>query len=105
MATRSELEDRLLEPVLAHGLPRPLVNARLGGLPRRVEVDFLFADVGLVVEADGARYHESRVARDADIARQAMLGAAGYRVMRVNWNQVTRQREETIRRLRQALSS
>lgn len=103
VATRSELEDRLLDLVLASGLPRPLVNAGLEGLPRRVEVDFLFAEAGLVVEADGARYHENRVARDADVARQAMLEAAGYRVLRVNWKQVTRQQDETVRRLRRAL--
>ena len=79
----------MLDLLLADGLPRPRVNARLVGLPRCVEVDFPFAEAGLVVEADGARYHENRLARDADVARQAMLEAARYRVLRVNWDQVT----------------
>jgi len=102
VATRSELEDRMLHLIRTHGLPEPLVNARLAGLPRRVEVDFLFADAGLVVETDGARYHDNALARE--IERQAMLEAAGYRVLRVNWRQVTRDTDETVRRIRRALA-
>jgi len=101
--TRSELEDRVLDLLLAHGLPRPAVNVVLPGLARRVEVDFLFEDARLVVEADGARFHDNRLARDADAARQAMLEAAGFRVVRVNWTQVTKHPGQTVRRLRQAV--
>jgi hypothetical protein len=104
VGTRSELEDRLLDLLVASGLPRPLVNARLDGLPRPVEADFLFVDAAVIVEADGARYHDNRITRDADVARQAMLEAAGYRVLRVNWKQVTTQPDETARRLRRALT-
>ncbi|HUB77054.1 MAG TPA: DUF559 domain-containing protein [Solirubrobacteraceae bacterium] len=104
-ATRSELEDRFLELLRAHGLPRPGVNVRLGGLPRPVEADFLFADARLVVETDGARFHDNRIAREADAMRQAMLEAAGYRVLRVTWRQVTREPQQTARRVRAALGS
>jgi len=79
------------------------VNVRLSRLPRPVEVDFLFAEARLVVETDGARYHDNRIAREADATRQAMLEAAGYRVLRVSWRQVTREPEQTSRRLRAAL--
>ena len=92
-ATRSELEDRFLELLRAHGLPRP------------VEADFLFADARLVVETDGARFHDNRIAREADAMRQAMLEAAGYRVLRVTWRQVTREPQQTARRVRAALGS
>jgi len=101
--TRSELEDRLLELLLAHGLPAPEVNVRLAGLAEAVEVDLLFGAARLVVEADGARFHDSPVARRSDAERQAMLEAAGYRVLRVSWAQVTRRPDETVRRLRRAL--
>ena len=101
--TRSELEDRLLALPLARGLPAPRVNVRLGGLPEAVEVDLLFPQARLVVEADGARYHDNPVARRSDAARQAMLEEAGYRVLRVSWSQVTRRPDETVRRLRRAL--
>ena len=103
LATRSELEDRFLDFLRAHGLPRPAVNAPLTGLARPAVADFLFAAAGLVVETDGARYHGHRLARQSDAARQAMLEAAGYRVLRLTWAQVTRRGDETVRRLRNAL--
>ncbi len=102
--TRSVLEDRVLEMLRAHGLPPPAVNVVLGGLPRRVEVDFFYADASLILEADGARYHANRFARDADAARQAMLEAAGYRVLRLNWAQVTLDPDPTASRVRRALA-
>jgi len=101
--TRSELEDRFLDLVRAHGLPRPQVNVPLENLPEPVEVDFLFPDRALVVETDGARFHDNPVARARDARRQAMLEAAGYRVVRVTWRQLTERRAETARRLRHAL--
>jgi predicted transcriptional regulator of viral defense system len=103
--TRSELEDRTLDLLRVHNFPRPAVNATLAGLARRVEVDFLFAEHGLIVEADGARYHDNRIARQDDTARQAMLEAAGYRVVRVTWAQVTRDTAQTVRRLRRAFGA
>jgi predicted transcriptional regulator of viral defense system len=101
--TRSELEDRVLELLRSHGFPPPIVNGRLTGLPRAVEVDFLFPDSRIVLEADGARYHDNRVARQADFDRQAMLEAAGYRVVRVSWQQVTQEPRQTVLRLRRAM--
>ncbi len=99
--TRSELEDRLLEVLLTHGLPRPAVNTRIEGL----EVDFLYADERLVIEADGRRYHGHRLARESDAARQATLEAAGHRVLRVDWTSVTERAERTASRVRRALAT
>jgi len=102
--TRSELEDRLLELLRAHDL-RPAVNVAIEGLARPVEVDFLFADQRLVVEADGARFHDNALARESDADRQAMLEAAGYRVLRVTWRQATRDARATVERVRRALEA
>ena len=101
--TRSELEDRLLALVRTHRLGDPRVNARLGVPGRTFEVDLLYPHERLIVEADGARYHSGRVARRSDAERQARLEAAGYRVVRVTWDEVTRRPEETVARLRVAL--
>jgi very-short-patch-repair endonuclease len=101
--TRSELEDRMLELLLRNGFPRPLVNARPEGVARAVEVDFLFEDLRLVLETDGDRYHGTRLAREADAARQADLEAAGYRVVRFTWRQVTEHEAQTVKRLRAAI--
>ena len=84
--TRSELEDRVLQLMHDQGLPHPAVNATIAGLAREVEADFLFAQHNLIVEADGARYHDSPAARRDDAERQAMLEAAGFRVLRVTWD-------------------
>jgi hypothetical protein len=102
--TRSELEDRTLDLLLRHDFPRPLINVAPPGLDRKLEVDFLFPDLRLVVEADGDRYHGTRLAREADAQRQADLEAAGYRVVRLNWRQVTREEGQTVRRLRRIVA-
>ncbi|MGZ5386585.1 MAG: endonuclease domain-containing protein [Solirubrobacterales bacterium] len=60
-------------------LPRPEVNARLGPY----EVDFLWREHRLVVEADSWRHHSDRAAFEADRIRDTRLQAAGYRVLRL----------------------
>lgn len=100
--TRSELEDVTLELLRGHGFPEPEVNVRLHNLPVPVEVDFLFSELALVVEVDGARYHETEVARQADARKHAMLEAAGLRVIRLTWSQVTKDTAQTVLRLRRA---
>jgi very-short-patch-repair endonuclease len=63
------------------------VNARVAGL----EVDFLFAAEGLVVETDGYRHHRTREAFERDRARDARLTVAGYRVVRFTYRQLVRE--------------
>ena len=76
--TRSELERKLCAALRAAGLPRPLVNRRLG--PYRP--DFLWPAHRLVVETDGWAGHGHRVAFEDDRKRDAWLQAAGYKVLR-----------------------
>ena len=97
--TRSELEDRALDLFWHHGLPRPRTNVHIRG----IEVDFLFAEASLVVEVDGDRYHGTAFARRNDADKQARLEAAGYRVIRLTWHQVTEREAETVTRLKRAL--
>jgi len=47
--TRSELERRFLGLCRRYGVPKPEVNVKVGPY----EVDFLWADVGLIAETDG----------------------------------------------------
>jgi hypothetical protein len=82
--TLSDLEDRFLALCDAHALPRPAVNAR----PLGFRVDFLWPDRRLVVEADGWRYHRTRAAFEADRARDQVLSAAGYVVLRFTHRQI-----------------
>jgi hypothetical protein len=101
--TRSELEDLTLELLDRHGFPRPLTNARITDVPHPTEVDFLFPEHRVIVETDGKRYHNTDFAREADSRKQGMLEAAGYRVMRLTWSQVTLKEQETVLRLKRAL--
>ena len=101
--TRSALEDATLALLQRHGFPRPRTNTRLPGLPDWVEVDFHFAGTGLVVEVDGDRFHSTHWRRRMDARKQALIEDAGYRVIRLTWEQVVHQEQQTVRRLRQAL--
>ena len=100
--TRSELEDVVLDLMLRGGLKHPDVNVpiRVGG--RRVVPDFRWPEQRLVVEADGARYHDGEIAREDDAERQALLEAAGERVLRVRWEQAVCRESQTVRRFRAA---
>ena len=77
--TRSDLEDRFLE--LVPGL-EPKVNTTVEGL----EVDVLIDK--LVVEIDGPGHNRPR-ARRQDAARDAILNAAGYSVLRLTPDDLT----------------
>ena len=87
--TRSELKRKLLSAIREAGLPRPLVNHRLGPY----KPDFLWPEHRLVVETDGWAGHGHRIAFEDDRKRDAWFQAAGYKVLRFTWRQVM---EETI---------
>jgi very-short-patch-repair endonuclease len=87
--TRSPLEDEFLELCHRHGIPRPLVNHVVAGY----EVDFCWPEERLIVETDGRR-HRTRSAFEDDRARDALLTALGWRVLRFTRRQV--RREEAI---------
>lgn len=82
--TRSWGERRLLSLIREAGLPVPLTNRLLLGL----KVDALWPDLKLVVEVDGYEFHGDRDAFENDRARDAMLVAHGYRVLRFTARQL-----------------
>lgn len=98
--TRSEAETRFLGLVRRAGLPAPKSNVPVSGQ----EVDFYWRRHHLVVEVDGYRYHSSPQAFERDRQRDAVLAAAGIRVIRITWWQIVREHEALLVRLTQALS-
>jgi very-short-patch-repair endonuclease len=98
--TRSEAERRMLRLIRAAELPRPQVNARLGGY----EVDFLWREQRLVVEVDGYAYHANRRAFERDRERDGALAARGYTVIRVTWRQLVDTPEAVVARIAAALA-
>jgi len=83
--TKSEAERRTLELIRAARLPTPETNVKLAGH----EVDFLWREQRLVVEVDGYAFHSSRRSFERDRRKDRELTAAGYRVIRVTWRQLT----------------
>ena len=100
--TRSELEDVVLDLLLNGGFEHPDVNKPLDVGGRRVVPDFRWPKERLIVEADGAAWHDHKLAREDDAERQALLEAAGERVMRVTWDQAVRRGAETLKRIEAA---
>jgi very-short-patch-repair endonuclease len=97
--TRSKAEEKLLEIVRSAHLPRPELNVRVLGH----EVDFLWREARVVAEVDGYAFHSSLESFAADRQRDAELVAAGYRILRFTWADVTEGRLATVVRLAQAL--
>ena len=102
--TRSELEDRTVELLGRDRLPRPRTNARVPDVPAAGTVDMLFETQRLVIECDGDRYHKTAFKRASDARKQAALEAAGYRVIRLTWDDVNDEPEQTLARVRNALA-
>lgn len=97
--TRSEAEEKLLDLVRAAELPKPRLNVRL----LHYEVDFLWTEARVVAEVDGYAYHGGVRSFVVDRRRDAELTAAGYRVLRFTWADLTEGRFATVVRLAQAL--
>jgi very-short-patch-repair endonuclease len=83
MTTRSPLEDEFLALCDRYEIPRPLVNTIVEGFM----VDFCWPEHRLIVETDGRR-RRTRAAFERDRARDALLTARGWRVMRFTTRQV-----------------
>ena len=99
-ATRSVLEDLVLDLILTAGLAHPDVNIPLKLGDTTVIPDFRWPDQRLIVEADGAAYHDNTKPEDAQ--RQALIEATGERVIRIGYDQATRQPAQTVERLKRA---
>jgi very-short-patch-repair endonuclease len=62
-----------------------LINDVVAG----IEVDVLFPDHRVAVELDSFGYHGAWSARRRDHQRAALLSAAGFELLRFDWEQVT----------------
>ena len=82
--TRSELEERFLKAIRMARLPEPEMNVRVEGFL----VDAVWRPAKVVVELDGARYHDQPGVTRRDRRRDATLTIAGYAVVRYGWDNV-----------------
>jgi very-short-patch-repair endonuclease len=99
--TRSALEDAVDDLLTRHGLRPPQTNVMIAGH----DVDFLYPEHGVAIEADGARFHDTPLRQAQDRRKQAVLEAHGLRVLRLRWEDTLPEREsETIARVEKALA-
>jgi len=82
-----------------HGLLRPERNVWVVGY----EVDFLWREVGLIVETDGFAAHGTRKAFERDRIRDAEHTAAGWRVLRVTHRRLTGEPRAVAAQIRRLL--
>ncbi len=101
--TKSEFERRFLRFLAAHRLPRPDgVNVPLAGH----KADCVFSERRVVVELDGRAFHRRRAQMRADRARDTDYQLAGFRIMRLVWDDLhPDEGPRTARRLRQMLAA
>lgn len=79
--TRSEMERRLRRELRAAGLVLPEMNVRL----HEWEVDAWWSAQRLVVELDGWRWHDTRLAFRRDRRKDRSLRRRGITVLRFTW--------------------
>jgi hypothetical protein len=95
-AVKSILELRFLRMCAAHGIPRPLVNEKIGIWTP----DFLWPERRLVVETDSVAFHRTPAKKRRDAEKDAFLTDNGYRVLRVSCADVTETPESVARLIR-----
>jgi very-short-patch-repair endonuclease len=100
----SELEARFLELVRAAGLPEPVRQAAVGGVELVGRVDMLWRDQRLIAELDSRRHHSARLDAANDVQRDVRAARAGYRTLRVTWEDVFTFPDATMDRLADALA-
>ncbi len=102
--TRSRFEQALRSLCRRYDLPLPIVNAQLDvGLPRPLEVDFLWPEERVVVETDGFAFHSDPSRLVEDRRRDVALKLAGYERLRFSWPDLTRREEVTAGQIRTLL--
>jgi very-short-patch-repair endonuclease len=102
--TRSELEERFLALLDDEGLPRPKVNEHLHVAGAWIEADCVWPGRRVIVELDGHASHATRAAFERDRARDRVLSAAGWRVVRITWLQLHDERQAIRADLRALLA-
>jgi very-short-patch-repair endonuclease len=98
--TRSQAEEKFLALIRRARLPAPELNVHV----LEYEVDALWRSAHVIAEVDGFAFHRSARSFTLDRRRDAELTAAGYRVLRFTWTDVTEQSHATVARLAQALA-
>ena len=99
----SPLESLTRLVIVEAGLPAPELQVWIDTGARSYRVDALWRDRGVVLEADGMLKYRTPADLVEEKRRQEDLERAGYRVVRVTWDDVWHHPERTAARIRTAL--
>lgn len=103
-APESELESRFIELVERWHLPPPERQVDLGDADSWIgRVDFVWRSAALVVEVDGAMFHDALLDRRRDHERETRLDAAGWTTLRFRWHDVVHQPDRVAAEVRARL--
>lgn len=102
---RSDFETLVLPQLLDMEPLRPECNVLLQVDGERFLVDFFWKKQRVVVETDGRETHETPDAFQSDRRRDQFLASAGYRVLRITWDQIQHEREAVLGRISRALKT
>jgi very-short-patch-repair endonuclease len=91
----SVLEVKVARLLRASGLPAPVRQYEVTMFGRRYRLDFAWPEFRIALECDGRAFHEFQ----RDRTRWRQLGAGGWTVLPVTWNDVTRNWPAVLREL------
>jgi len=102
----SELESRFLEVLASRNVREPARQVDLGDADSWIgRVDFVWRDERLIVEVDGAAFHNGFVDQKNDRERDERFTEAGWRVLRFGWDDVVDHPSTVADRINRALHS
>ena len=104
VAPASLLESVARSVFIDKGVPLPQFEVHLGDDELIGRVDCTWTDARLVVELDSQRFHGSPGARERDRQRDNRLVAAGWRVIRVTWDDLRDRPDEVATQILAALA-
>jgi very-short-patch-repair endonuclease len=105
MRIRSAMEAKLLSLLIHRRLPMPEVNHKLHLEGKTFEVDFLWPERKVVLETDGAAFHDNPRALGRDSLRNRALAKAGYIVQRLGWEDLRDRPEATMDEIARLLAA
>src|SRR5438552_17375374 len=106
VAPATALEAEFRDLVRDFGLPEPVRQHSAGDAAAWIgRLDVAYPGSKLLIELDSRRHHTSKLDRDADQARDNRLMAAGWRVLRLSWFDLTERPAESAALVRAALSA
>lgn len=92
----SQAEEELVRLLIEAGISGFAVNYPLAVAGREYRIDVAFPEQRVAVEVDGRAFHTDHRSFQRDRTRQNDLVAAGWRVLRFTWEDLTRRPEQVL---------